>query len=46
MAGFFDDGRRRGEFRVETFRHRMRVLIGNYERDQVEFRRSAMLTEL
>ncbi len=35
MSGFFEDGRRKGEFRVETFRNKMRVIIGNYERDQL-----------
>ncbi len=35
MSGFFDDGRRKGEFRVETFKNNLRVIIGNYERDQL-----------
>ena len=38
LSGFFDDGQRKGEFRVETFRNKLRLIIGGYERDQLSGR--------
>ena len=35
ITGYFDDGLRHGECRVETFRNSLRVIIGNYSRDRL-----------
>ncbi len=38
LSGFFVDGRREGEFRVETYRKKLRLIIGHYERDALNGR--------
>ena len=35
ISGFFVDGMRHGECRIETFRNKLRVIIGSYEKDKL-----------